>query len=52
MFPVYKSGDAMSLNNYRPVSILPFFSKILEKLVYNRLLSFINKHSILYKLWH
>ena len=49
VIPLYKSGDAMSLNNYRPVSILPFFSKILEKLVYNRLLSFINKHSILYK---
>ena len=39
----------MFLNNYRPVSVLPVFSKILERLIYNRLLSFINKHNILYK---
>ena len=36
-------------NNYRPVSILPVFSKILEKLMYNRILSFINKHNLLFE---
>ena len=36
--------------NYRPVSVLPvFFSKILERLMYNRVITFINKHDILYK---
>jgi len=34
-------------SNYRPVSILSVFSKILEKLIYNRLILFINKHNIL-----
>jgi hypothetical protein len=49
VIPLYKSGDVMSISNYRPVSILPLFSKILERLMYNRLLSFINRHNILYK---
>ena len=40
----------MLLSNYRPVSVLPFFSKILERLMYNRLISFINKHKLLYNL--
>ena len=34
--------------NYRPVSVLPLFSKILERLMYNRLISFINKHNLLF----
>ena len=49
VIPLYKSGDAMKITNYRPVSILPLFSKILERLMYNRLMSFINKHKVLYK---
>ena len=35
-------------SNYRPVAVLPCFSKILEKIMYNRLISFIKKHDILY----
>ena len=35
--PLYKSGDPLSFSNYRPVSILPLFSKILERLMYERL---------------
>lgn len=45
--PVHKSGDKSDVNNYRPISVLPFFSKVLEKLMYNRLLSFIEKHELL-----
>ena len=43
-----KSGDPMNVYNYRPVSVLPIFSKILERLMYNRVLSFIQDHNILY----
>ena len=46
--PLFKSGDPMIFSNYRPVSVLPVFSKILERLMYNRLLSFTNKYKILY----
>lgn len=35
--PVYKSGEKTQLDNYRPISILPVFSKVLEKLVYHRI---------------
>lgn len=45
--PIYKSGDKHELINYRPISLLPTFSKILEKLMYTRLMSFINKFNIL-----
>ena len=36
--PVYKSSDKNVFSNYRPVSVLPCFSKILEKLMYKRLI--------------
>ena len=48
VIPLFKSEDPGSFSNYRPVSVLPLFSKILERLMYQRLLSFINKHNILY----
>ena len=45
--PLYKTGDRHQFTNYRPVSLLPQFSKILEKLFNNRLDKFINKHELL-----
>jgi hypothetical protein len=33
VIPVYKKGEADVLGNYRPVSILPTFSKILERIM-------------------
>ncbi len=48
VLPLFKGGDQVNVTNYRPVSVLPVFSKILEKIMYNRLLSFCEKHSILY----
>ena len=45
--PLYKTGDRHHFTNYRPVSLLPQFSKILEKLFNNRLDSFIEKHNLL-----
>src|SRR6218665_1514424 len=42
--PIFKAGDKILITNYRPISVLPFFSKIMEKLMANRLTDYINKH--------
>ena len=38
IIPVYKSGDKFNITNYRPISVLSILSKIIEMLVYNRLI--------------
>ena len=45
--PLFKAGDKSIFSNYRPISVLPSFSKILEKLVYNRLIDYLSKYKIL-----
>ena len=49
MTPIYKSGDTENVGNYRPISVLPCFSKILEGIMYNRLHKYLVKENILYK---
>ena len=45
--PVFKGNDKQVFTNYRPIYLLPQFSKILEKLFNVRLDNFIERHSIL-----
>ena len=45
--PLYKSGDKSSPSNYRPMSLLPVFSKIFEKVIYKRLFGYLNSNVIL-----
>lgn len=44
---LYKSGDQNVLKNYRPISVLPTFSKVLEKITFLQLDSSLNKFSLL-----
>lgn len=44
---LYKKGDRNEMANYRPVSILPVFSKGLEKIILSRLCHFSEKHSVI-----
>ena len=43
---MYKAKDPMVFSNYRHIFLLSIFSKILERLMYDRLLEFLNKHKI------
>ena len=47
VIPVHKKDNTMIVSNYRPISILPSFSKILERIVYNRLYEFFDQHKSL-----
>ena len=39
----------MLLSNYRPVSVSPEFSNTLDRIMFSKLVSFVNKHTFLYK---
>ena len=47
--PAFKAGNENKVGNYRPISILPCFSKILERIMYNRLFKYLTTKEILYK---
>ncbi len=48
VIPIFKSGDRTLFNNYRPISMLPVFSKLLEKIVAKKLMSFLEGTNQLY----
>ena len=45
--PILKFGDQIDPDNYRPISLLSLLNQIYAKIMYNRLISFVGKHSIL-----
>ena len=45
--PLFKKGDKSKISNYRPISILSSFSKVLEKVMHNQLQEHLNKRGIL-----
>lgn len=47
VLPIFKKGDKTLISNYRPISILPIFSKGLEKIIFCRLSCFLDKHNLL-----
>ena len=47
--PIFKNGNKNTVNNYRPVCSLSPLSKIIEKVVYNKMINFIDKYNILTK---
>ena len=47
VIPIFKKGDKHQFVNYRPISVLPCFSKILERLMFNKIILYLNKYNIL-----
>ena len=46
--PIHKNGSTQDMNNYRPISLLSIFDKIMEKIMHNRLYHFLEVNNILY----
>jgi hypothetical protein len=45
--PIFKKGDAEDVNNYRPISVLPIFSKIFERLMLSQIIKFLDNNKLL-----
>ena len=48
VIPSYKKGSIKDVNNYRPISLLSIFSKIMEKIMSTRLTNYLELHDIIY----
>ena len=48
IIPVYKKGPKIYVSNYRPISLLSIFNKILEKIMYKRLINFLEKNEAIF----
>ena len=48
VIPVFKKGSQTRLNNYRPISLLSNFNKLLEKLMFKRIVDFLDKRQLIY----
>ena len=49
VIPIHKGGSTQDVNNYRPISLLSIFDKIIEKLMHKRLYTFLESHNILFE---
>ena len=47
VIPVFKKGTKSNVENYRPISLLPVFSKVLERVIHKRLLEFLDRENII-----
>ena len=45
--PIFKGGEKDCFQNYRPISVLPSFSKIFEKVVFNRLIAYFDSSKVI-----
>ena len=46
---LFKKGSKINPQNYRPISLLPLLSKIIERIVYDQTENFLSKSELLYR---
>ena len=52
VIPLLKKGDPLDPKNYRPVALLPVISKILERAIFQQLITYLNENSLLHPNHH
>ena len=48
VIPIVKKENPLLVDNYRPISLLPIYSKIFEKVIYKRMYDYLDKNNLLY----
>ena len=48
VLPLFKKDDQTIFSNYRPISLLPSFSKVIEKIIFNQLYEYFDCHKYFY----
>ena len=49
VIPIFKKGDKQLIKNYRPISLLPICGKILGKIIFNNLYTYLNTNNLIAK---
>ena len=49
VIPIHKGGSTQEVNNFRPISLLSIFDKIMEKIMHRKLYYFLEENNILFK---
>ena len=47
VIPIYKQGDSNEFENYRPIALLPPIAKVFERLLYDKMMSYIQKYKLI-----
>ena len=47
--PIFKSGTLSDPGNYRPIATLSTYNKALERVIYDQLIQYLDKHDVLFK---
>ena len=52
IIPLHKKEDLLNPKNYRPVAIVPIFSKVLERVIFNQMIKYLNQHKLIHPNHH
>ena len=52
VIPLHKKDDLLNPKNYRPVAIIPIFSKVLERVIFNQMVAYITENKLIHPNHH